>query len=168
VVGLQAVPVHHAFLTASRTLWQSSAVLWRLSLESAQGCPTAPKVFVDDVIIHSKTMEEHIQHVAAVLDALHAVRSAPHPAKSVFGTDRVEYLGHMVTPVGLEPMASKDCCHVSAASSQEQGSSYAAPSACCNYYRCYIPKASVIAQPLNRLLRKDVTFEWGPEQPRGL
>ena len=131
-------------------------------LENA-GLTHCTQVFVDDVLIHSKTMEEHIQHVAAVLDALYKVGLRLHPAKSVFVTDRVEYLGHLVTPAGLEPLAA-----IVAAMAQlpvpKNKDELRSALGLLNYYRCYIPSASTIAQPLNALLRKDVAFEWGPDQ----
>ena len=121
------------------------------------------QVFVDDIIIHSKTMAEHIQHVAAVLDALFAVGLRLHPAKSVFATDRIEYLGHMVTPAGLEPLAAKVAAMAQLPVPKNKDELRSALGLL-NYYRCYIPAASTIAQPMNALLRKEVAYEWGPEQ----
>ena len=63
--------------------------------------------YVDDVLIASTTLEEHIQDVERVLQALHQVGLRVHPGKSVFCSDRMEYLGHVVTPRGLEPQAAK-------------------------------------------------------------
>ena len=127
------------------------------------GLSHCTQVFVDDVLIHSKTMEEHILHVAAVLDAFYKVGLRLHSSKSVFVTDKVEYLGHMVTPVGLEPIAAKVSAMAQLPAPKNKDELRSALGLL-NYYRCYIPNASVIAQPLNALLRKDVPFDWGPEQ----
>jgi hypothetical protein len=94
---------------------------------------------------------------------LHAVGLRLHPAKSVFATDRIEHLGHMVTPAGLEPVAAKVAAmaQLPVPKSKEELRSALG---LLNYYRCYIPSASMIAQPLNALLRKGAVYEWGPEQ----
>jgi hypothetical protein len=174
------IPIHPASQKVTAVWWGSKlyqytrlpygiknsvAIFCRImesELERA-GLSHCTQVFVDDVIIHSKTMEEHIVHVAAVLDALHAVGLRLHPSKSVFGTDRVEYLGHMITPAGLEPVAAKIAAmtQLPVPTNKEQ---LRMALGLLNYYRCYIPNASIISQPLNRLLRKDAPFEWGPEQ----
>ena len=131
-------------------------------LEKA-GLTHCAKVFVDDILIHSNNMEEHLLHLAAVIDALHAVGLRIHPAKSVFATNRIEYLGHMVTPDGLEPVAAKVAAMAQLPVPKNKDDLRSALGLI-NYYRCYIPDASSIAQPLNELLRKDVPFDWGPEQ----
>lgn len=176
------IPLSNKGLTRAATrfwwrdsLWQykrlpygiknSVAIFQRImetELERA-GLSHCTQVFVDDVIIHSKTMEEHIQHVAAVLDALHAVGLRLHPAKCIFATDKVEYLGHMVTPAGLEPVAAKVAAMAQLPVPKNKDE-LRSQLGLLNYYRGYIPNASAIAQPLNALLRKDVAFEWGPAQ----
>ncbi|KXZ57062.1 hypothetical protein GPECTOR_5000g1289 [Gonium pectorale] len=63
--------------------------------------------FVDDVLIISETPQEHVQHVAAVLDMLHAAGLRAHPDKSIFGADVIEYLGHTLTDQGISPHHAK-------------------------------------------------------------
>jgi len=49
--------------------------------------------YLDDLIVFSNTVEEHIAHVKAVLDMLDNVGLKAHPGKSVFGADSVELWG---------------------------------------------------------------------------
>jgi len=119
--------------------------------------------YVDDVLICSSSMEEHIRDVQAVLQALHAVGLRVHPGKSVFCSDKLEYLGHVITPEGIEPQAAK----VAAMASLPIPTSVSTLQSfmgLLNYYRCYCPQFSSIAKPLNKLLQKGVAFEWGQEQ----
>ena len=63
--------------------------------------------FTDDLAIHSRTAEEHIEHVAAVLDMLYGCGLRVHPEKSVFGAVVVSYLSHAVSESGLTPQEAK-------------------------------------------------------------
>jgi len=56
-------------------------------------------VYLDDVIVFSETLEDHIAHLKAVFDGL---RSAGPMLKCKIVHDEVEYLGHVVTPRGLQ------------------------------------------------------------------
>jgi hypothetical protein len=119
--------------------------------------------YVDDVLIASTTLEEHIQDVERVLQALHQVGLRVHPGKSVFCSDRMEYLGHVVTPRGLEPQAAK----VAAMANLPVPTSVSTLQSfmgLLNYYRNFVPGFSITARPLNQLLQKGVPWHWGPEQ----
>ncbi|KIY95518.1 Retrovirus-related Pol polyprotein [Monoraphidium neglectum] len=71
------------------------------------GVADCARSYVDDLVIASATVEDHIRDVARVLRALEAVNFKIHPAKSFFFTDRLPFLGHFVTPDGREPEAAK-------------------------------------------------------------
>jgi hypothetical protein len=55
------------------------------------------------VLVFSTDLASHVSHVTHVLRALQGVGLLVHPAKSIFGADMVEYLGHMIKPGGREP-----------------------------------------------------------------
>ena len=63
--------------------------------------------YVDDVLIHSATPEQHILDVAAVLDAMIKDGMKVHPEKCIIGTDVVPFLGHNVCGWGLTPQLAK-------------------------------------------------------------
>lgn len=100
--------------------------------------------YVDDVLIASATMDEHIRDVERVLQALHGVGLRVHPGKSIFGSNRMEYLGHVITPEGLEPQAAKVAAMAGlpVPSSVHLLQSFMG---LLNYYHCYIPVFSVTA-----------------------
>ena len=54
-------------------------------------------VYLDDVLVMGKTMEEHNQNLAKVLDRLHAAGLQHKPKKCCFAQLEVEYLGHAVS-----------------------------------------------------------------------
>ena len=57
--------------------------------------------FVDDLLIHSATFDEHLKHLSAALTRLHEVGLRAHPDKSVFAAASVEFLGHLISSYGV-------------------------------------------------------------------
>jgi hypothetical protein len=59
-------------------------------------------VYFDDILIYSKSMEAHLDHLRAVFTALCDAHLFGNLEKCVFGTDQVSFLGYVVTPQGIE------------------------------------------------------------------
>ena len=54
-------------------------------------------VYFDDILICSRTLEEHVNHLRAAFDALRDARLFGNLDKCMFCTDRVSFLGYVVT-----------------------------------------------------------------------
>ena len=61
--------------------------------------PDFVTVYIDDVLIFSKTLEEHLTHIHSVLKRLLDVGLKLKPGKCKFLRKEVEYLGHILTPL---------------------------------------------------------------------
>ena len=59
-------------------------------------------VFFDDILVFSKTREEHEEHLRIVLRLLREKNLFAKCSKCEFYKERVEYLGHMVSKEGIE------------------------------------------------------------------
>jgi hypothetical protein len=59
-------------------------------------------VYFDDILIYIKSLDEHIEHLCAVFGALREARLFANLEKCTFCTDRVAFLGYVVTPQGIE------------------------------------------------------------------
>jgi hypothetical protein len=59
-------------------------------------------VYFDDILNYSKSLDEHIEHLRVVFGALHEACLFTNLEKCTFYTDRVAFLGYIVTPHGIE------------------------------------------------------------------
>ena len=64
-------------------------------------------VFIDDILIYSKNKEEHAQHLRIVLTRLREHKLYAKFSKCEFWLDRVQFLGHVLTPEGISMDPSK-------------------------------------------------------------
>jgi hypothetical protein len=59
-------------------------------------------IFFDDILIYSKSWEDHVRHVDKVLQLLKEKQTYAKPSKCFFGVKEVEYLGHIVSHEGVK------------------------------------------------------------------
>jgi hypothetical protein len=120
-------------------------------------------VYFDDILIYSKSHEEHLGHLHAVFDALRAASLYANLEKCIFCTDRVAFLGYVVTPQGIEVDGAKIDAIRSWPTPQTitQVRSFLGLA---GFYRCFVRDFSTIAAPLHDLTKKGVSFHWGPAQ----
>ena len=64
-------------------------------------------VFIDDILIYSKNNEEHTHHLQIVLTQLREHKLYAKFSKCEFWLDRVQFLGHVLTPEGISIDPSK-------------------------------------------------------------
>ena len=111
-------------------------------------------VYLDDILVYSKSLEEHIGHVTQVLHRLRNNNLYAKASKCVFHTNTVDYLGYVVSPEGLSMDQSKvarilDWPEPSSIKTLQSFLGFA------NFYRKFIHNYSKKTVNLTSLLKKD-------------
>ncbi|WVZ84376.1 hypothetical protein U9M48_031414 [Paspalum notatum var. saurae] len=120
-------------------------------------------VFIDDILIYSKTEEEHEEHLRLVLQKLREYKLYAKLNKCEFWLDQVPFLGHIVSKGGImvDPgkISSVMDWKVPEAVKEVRGFL-----GLVGYYRRFIESFSRIAKPMTSLLEKGVPFIWTKER----
>ncbi|MBW0571028.1 hypothetical protein O181_110743 [Austropuccinia psidii MF-1] len=120
-------------------------------------------IYIDDIIICSKTWEEHIYRLSRVLKKIQSVNMKIHLKKCCFGFKELKALGHVVSGLSL----GIDKCKVAAVlmkpipQNKKEIKSFLVIS---GYYRQHIKDFASIARPLYKLCDKDTVFEMTVEK----
>ena len=147
-------------------LTNAPAVFQRLMQQVLSGLnpvegPDFVAVYLDDVLVFSETLDDHLMHLRLVLERIGQAGLKLKPTKCHLVRQEVEYLGHIITPNGLLPNpklieAVRDFAVPMSVKETRQFLGLA------SYYRRFVPQFAKIARPLHQLTRKNVTFEWTP------
>ena len=115
--------------------------------------------YLDDVIIFSRSFEEHVDHLRQVFDRLRQAGLKLQPKKCTFGQTEVKYLGHIVSKDGVatDPDKIKLVKDYPIPTKVSEIKSFMG---FVGYYRRYIKDFCKIADPLTNLTRKKVPFVW--------
>ena len=119
--------------------------------------------YIDDLVVYSRTWEEHLSHIRQVLQRLRDAGLTAKARKCQFGMEQCLYLGHLVGSGTIRPEPSK----------VEAISTFTTPRTkrevrtflgLAGYYRKFIPDFATIAAPLTDLTRKNAPnlVSWSP------
>ena len=64
-------------------------------------------VFVDDILVYNKYLEEHVQHIDMLLILMEEQQIYRNPSKYYLQVYEVEYFGHIVSHVGIKGVLDK-------------------------------------------------------------
>ena len=129
-------------------------------------------IYLDDIIVFSRTPEEHVHRLRAVFNKLKAASLKLKPSKCDLFKKEIKYLGHVVSQEGVSTDPDKirsvtECPQPTTATEVRSFLGFV------SYYRRFIPNFSKVAKPLNKLLqnlegtpsqKKKFKVHWGPEQ----
>ncbi|GBG64090.1 hypothetical protein CBR_g40539 [Chara braunii] len=119
-------------------------------------------MYLNDILIFSKTVEEHVAHLDKVISLLRQHKFKINGEKCEFGRTRVLYLGHEISAEGLKPDDAKvanirDWPHPQSVTEMRSFLGMT------GYYRTFVKNYSIVAAPLTDLTRLDTPWEWTDE-----
>ena len=121
--------------------------------------------YIDDIIIFSKTFEEHQEQIKKIFQIIRKENIKLKLKKCQFARRSIEYLGHHISETGIRPLNSNTMAikMFPAPKSVKDVRSFVGK---VNYYQRFIPNRAKLLEPLYRLTKKGVKFEWKEEQER--
>ncbi|CAF1169558.1 unnamed protein product [Didymodactylos carnosus] len=88
-------------------LKNSPPTFQRVLSKTLESCRKFCLVYLDDIIIFSKSFDEHVQHLDQVLSRLHQANFQLNPSKCAIAKTEIDYLGHRVNQYGISPLPEK-------------------------------------------------------------
>jgi hypothetical protein len=116
-------------------------------------------VFMDDILIYSPSLAEHVQHLTKVFQLLQANQLSVKKSKCTFAQPQLEYLGHIISAQGVATDPGKIAVvqHWPKPTNAKQVRGFLGLT---GYYRKFIKGYSLIARTLSNLLKKETVFRW--------
>ena len=120
-------------------------------------------IYIDDIIVFSKSFDEHLHHLEIVFQRLREAGIKLKPSKCDFGKSEVNFLGHVITKDGVMPDPEKIRAvkEFPIPTSVRELRSFLGLA---QYYKRFVKDYSKIAATLNSLTgKKGNSFQWTPE-----
>lgn len=124
-------------------------------------------IYLDDILIYSKTREEHIQHLRQVLDRLRQHSLYAKLSKCEFLQSEVSFLGHIIGKDGvkMDPRKVSAIQQWPPPNNVHELKSFLGLA---GYYRKFIANYSNISAPLTELTKKLTAYQWGAAEQSAL
>ena len=121
--------------------------------------------FLDDILVFSRTEEEHLRHLRAVLQRLREKKLYIKLKKCEFMQSEVAFLGHRIGADGLR-VAPDKISSVQQWPKPKNVSDVRSFLGLANFYRRFVRDYSRIALPLTELTKEATAWQWGANQQR--
>ena len=115
--------------------------------------------YLDDIIIYSKTAEEHLDHLQQVFQKLHDAELTRKLNKCHFFTKEIEYLGHVLSTTGITPLSSKTAA-IKLMKHPKNAKHFRAFLRLIGYYCKFMKNFVWIAKPLTTCTHHNAKFAW--------
>jgi hypothetical protein len=116
-------------------------------------------VFIDDILVFSKTEDEHEKHLSLALEKLRSNKLYAKFRKCEFWLTQVAFHGNVISTggVSVDPGKIKDVLNSMPPTTASEIHNFLGLA---GYYRRFIKDFSKIAKPMTKLLEKNKAFEW--------
>ncbi|KAK8955117.1 hypothetical protein KSP39_PZI001888 [Platanthera zijinensis] len=120
------------------------------------------EVYVDDLMIKSPDVDSHLQDLEETFATLRRYKMRLNPLKCVFGASRGKFLGHLLTPAGVEPNPDKMRAIIELGSPRNAKEVQRLTGKLAGLSR-FLSRAGEKCSPFFKTLRGVQRFEWTPE-----
>ncbi|KAG7530867.1 Zinc finger CCHC-type [Arabidopsis thaliana x Arabidopsis arenosa] len=122
-------------------------------------------VYFDDILVYSKNMVEHIDHLESVIKVLREEKLFANLKKCTFCTDNLVFLGFVVSADGVKVDEEKVKAIKEWPSPKTVGE-VRSFHGLAGFYRRFVKDFSTLAAPLTEVIKKDVGFKWEEAQEK--
>ena len=126
------------------------------------GCEGAHNI-ADDIIVHGSSVQEHDERLKAVLKRLIEKELTLNKEKCQFRMSELTFMGYLLSTRGIGPTESRVEAVKNAREPRNAGE-VRSFLGLVNFSAGFVPNLATVAEPLRKLTRKSVPFEWGMEQ----
>ena len=122
-------------------------------------------IFIDDILIYSRNIKEHEEHLRIVLQTLREHQLYGKFSKCDFYKEQIQYLGHIITKEGIavDPEKIKTIMEWPIAKDVADIRSFMGLA---GYYRRFVEGFSRVAYPITSLQKKGKVFKWTTDYQR--
>ena len=119
-------------------------------------------VYLDDIVIYSKTITEHVQKLGKVFNALRSANLKLKVKKCIFAEEEIKFLGFLINETGFQPDPSKidSVVNFKRPIKSRDVKSFLG---LCSYYRRFIENFSDLTRPIRALIKDDAVFLWSKD-----
>ena len=116
-------------------------------------------VYFDDILVYSKSEEEHVEHLREVLTILKESKLDVNMKKCIFLSSKLLFLGFVISSNGIQVDEEKVKAirEWPTLRNASEGRSF---HGLASFYRRFVRDFSSIAAPLNDLIKKNTEFKW--------
>jgi len=120
-------------------------------------------VYFDDILIYSKNLNEHLDHLRNVLSVLRSEQLYANLKKCTFCMEKIVFLGYVVTAQGIE-IDEEKVKAIRDWPTPKLISEVRSFHGLTSFYRRFVKDFSIIAAPLTEIVKKSVGFKWNDER----
>ena len=121
--------------------------------------------YIDDILIYSKTKKKHVKHVRLVFEKFQEIGLQLDIDKCDFFAQKIKHLGLIITPENIK-MNQEKIASVFDWPKPDNLKDVQNFLGFVNFYKRFIKDFSKHAAPFNALVKKDIFFQWGPNQQK--
>ena len=133
-------------------LHSAPATFQRLINHVLRDCWSFSRAYIDDIVVFSRSWEEHLVHLGQVLRSLQRAQLTINVSKCQFGRSEVKYLGHVIGGETVKPDPQKLAAvkHYPQPGSKKEVRAFLDLT---GYYRHFVPHFATTAEPLTELTK---------------